>query len=101
MPTPTKSGYTFAGWFAESAFTTSVTGAQTLTADATIYAKWTAVNYTLTYNANAVTTGSVPTDATNYNIGTSAVVVGNTGSLARPGYSFAGWTLAADGSGTV
>jgi uncharacterized repeat protein (TIGR02543 family) len=78
-----------------------VTGAQTLTADATIYAKWSAVNYTLTYNANAVTTGSVPTDTTNYNIGNSAVVAGNTGSLARTGYSFAGWTLAADGSGTV
>ena len=101
LPTPTKTGYTFAGWFAESAFTTSVTGAQTLTADATIYAKWTAVNYSLTYNANAVTTGSVPIDATNYNIGNSAVVAGNTGSLARTGYSFAGWTLAADGSGTV
>jgi uncharacterized repeat protein (TIGR02543 family) len=101
LPTPTKTGYTFAGWFAESAFTTSVTGAQTLTADATIYAKWTAINYGLTYNANGATSGSVPTDATNYNIGNSAVVAGNTGSLVRTGYSFAGWTLAADGSGTI
>jgi uncharacterized repeat protein (TIGR02543 family) len=101
LPTPTKNGYTFAGWFAESAFTTSVTGAQTLTADSTIYAKWTAINYSLTYNSNGATSGAVPTDATNYNIGNSAVVAGNTGSLARTGYSFAGWTLAADGSGTV
>jgi uncharacterized repeat protein (TIGR02543 family) len=101
LPTPTKTGYTFAGWFAESAFTTSVTGTQTSTADATIYAKWSAINYSLTYNANGATSGAVPTDATNYNIGNSAVVVGNTGSLARTGYSFAGWTLLADGSGTL
>jgi uncharacterized repeat protein (TIGR02543 family) len=101
LPTPTKTGYTFAGWYAESAFTTSLTGAQTLTADTTIYAKWTAINYNLTYNSNGATSGAVPTDATNYNIGNSAVVAGNTGSLARTGYSFAGWTLAVDGTGTV
>ena len=75
-----------------------MTGAQTLTADTTIYAKWTAINYNLTYNSNGATSGAVPTDTTNYNIGNSAVVAGNTGSLARTGYSFAGWTLAADGS---
>ena len=101
LPTPTKTGYTFAGWFAESTFSTQVSGTQTPLADATLYAKWTAINYTLTYNTNNATSGSAPTDATNYNIGGNAVVAGNTGSLARTGYSFAGWTLAADGSGTV
>ena len=101
LPTPTKTGYAFAGWFAESTFSTQVSGTQTPLADATLYAKWTAINYTLTYNTNNATSGSAPTDATNYNIGGNAVVAGNTGSLARTGYSFAGWALAADGSGTV
>jgi uncharacterized repeat protein (TIGR02543 family) len=101
LPTPTKTGYTFAGWFAESTFATSVTGAQSPSADATIYAKWTAINYTLTYNSNSATSGSVPVDATNYNIGSNASVAANSGNLVRTGYTFAGWTLNAGGTGTV
>ena len=38
---PTRTGYTFAGWYADAALTTPVTGAQTITADVTYYAKWT------------------------------------------------------------
>lgn len=101
LPTPTRTGYTFGGWYSESAFTNAITGTQTPSADATLYAKWTAVNYTLTYNANSATGGTVPTDSTNYNIGQNATVLGNSGSLVRTGYTFAGWTLAANGSGTV
>ena len=101
LPTPTKTGYTFAGWFNDAVFTTQISGAQSPTADATLYAKWTAINYTLSYSSTLSTSGAVPTDSTNYNIGNSAIVKANTGSLARTGYTFAGWTVASDGSGTV
>ena len=101
LPTPTRTGYTFSGWFAELAFTTAVTGAQTPSANATIYAKYTAINYGLTYNSNSATSGAVPVDAANYNIGSKASVAGNSGNLARTGYSFAGWTLNSGGTGTV
>jgi uncharacterized repeat protein (TIGR02543 family) len=101
LPTPTRTGYTFNGWFAEPAFTTAVTGTQTPSANATIYAKYTAINYGLTYNSNSATSGAVPVDATNYNIGSNASVAGNSGNLARTGYSFAGWTLNSGGTGTV
>jgi uncharacterized repeat protein (TIGR02543 family) len=101
LPTPTKTGYTFAGWYAESNFATSITGTQTPSTDATIYAKWTALNYTLTYNSNSATGGSVPVDASNYNINGNASVAGNSGSLVRTGYTFAGWTLNSGGTGTV
>jgi uncharacterized repeat protein (TIGR02543 family) len=101
LPTPTRTGYTFNGWFAESTFATAVTGAQTPSANATIYAKYTAINYGLTYNANSATSGAVPVDATNYNIGSNASVSGNSGNLVRTGYSFAGWTLNSGGTGTV
>ena len=58
--------------------------------------------YTVTYDGNGNTGGSVPTDNTHYaNDGTGTVTaLGNTGNLVRTGYSFAGWNTAADGSGT-
>jgi len=59
-----------------------------------------ASTYSVTYNGNGSTGGTVPTDATAYNSGDSVTVLGNTGSLVRTGFTFAGWNTAADGSGT-
>ncbi len=56
--------------------------------------------YTITYDSNGATSGSVPTDSNEYNSGASVTVLGNTGSLAKTGYVWAGWNTAANGSGT-
>ena len=107
LPTPTRTGYTFAGWYSESAFTNSIgaAGATYMPTGSSLspsaYAKWTAINYSVTYTTTSSTSGSSPTDTTNYNIGNSVVIKGNTGPLVRTGYSLAGWTAASDGSGTV
>ena len=53
----------------------------------------------VTYNDNNATSGTVPTDATNYESYTVITVPDNTGNLARIGYTFAGWNTAANGSG--
>lgn len=55
---------------------------------------------TLTYDANDATSGTAPT-ANNYGNGATVTVLGNTGSLAKTGYTFAGWNTKADGSGTT
>ena len=55
----------------------------------------------LTYNANGSTGGSVPTDSNNYQQGATVTVLGNTGSLARTSYNFAGWNTQANGNGTT
>ena len=48
---------------------------------------------------NGSDSGSVPTaDTYNYNV--TATVRSNSGSLARTGYTFAGWNTAMDGNGT-
>jgi uncharacterized repeat protein (TIGR02543 family) len=57
-------------------------------------------NYSVTYNGNGSTGGSVPTDCSGHVAGNTITVPGNPGSLVRPGYTFAGWNTAADGSGT-
>jgi uncharacterized repeat protein (TIGR02543 family) len=102
-----KTGYTFAGWCVSASGTgTSYAQGQTLTigsAGVTLYAKWTLIpTYAITYNGNGNTSGSVPTDSTNYEEGATVTVLGNTGNLAKdPDGIFIGWNTEADGSGTL
>ena len=56
--------------------------------------------YTVTYDANGATSGTVPTDSTSYDANASVTVLGNTGNLVKTDYTFAGWNTAADGTGT-
>ena len=56
--------------------------------------------YTVTYNKNGATSGSAPTDENSpYTEKTLVTVLGNTGSLAKTGYTFGGWNTQADGQG--
>ncbi len=57
--------------------------------------------YTVSYNGNGSTGGTVPVDATNYAAGQTVTVLGNTGSLAYTGYSFLGWNTLSNGTGTT
>lgn len=57
-------------------------------------------SYTVTYDANGNDTGTVPAGTHNYLTGQTVTVSGNTGSLTKAGYIFAGWNTKADGSGT-
>lgn len=60
------------------------------------------IQYSLTYNANGATGGSVPVDPNSpYLVGDTVTVLGNVGGLTRVGYTFVGWTMNPDGSGTV
>jgi uncharacterized repeat protein (TIGR02543 family) len=55
--------------------------------------------YTVTYNENGSTGGSVPTDSRVYQEGETVTVLANTGTMVKEGYSFAGWNTTVDGSG--
>ena len=99
-----RSGYTFTGWnSAANGSGASYAGAETFmigSANVILYAKWTQnATYHVTYDGNGSSSGSVPTDANAYEQGATVTVKGNTGTLARPGYTFAGWNSAANGSG--
>ena len=57
--------------------------------------------FTVTYNGNTNTGGTVPTDGSSpYESGTTVTVLGNSGSLANTGFTFAGWNTEENGSGT-
>jgi hypothetical protein len=55
--------------------------------------------YTVTYDANGATEGSVPSSQTKEN-DVPLTLESNTGSLVRDGHFFAGWNTQADGFGT-
>ena len=57
--------------------------------------------FTVTYNGNGNTGGSVPIDSTNYAQGQTVTVLGNTGNLVKTSFSFSGWNTQPDGSGTT
>jgi formylglycine-generating enzyme len=47
--------------------------------------------YTVTYDGNGDTGGSVPVDSNSYEEGAIVIVLGNTSSLIKTGYTYAGW----------
>lgn len=101
---PARSGYTFGGWYTDAACTTAFEFTTIINSDTTLYAKWTAessITYTVTYNGNGASSGSVPTDSTAYAFDATVTVKGNTGSLAKTGYIFFGWNTKANGIGTA
>jgi uncharacterized repeat protein (TIGR02543 family) len=109
LPTPTRTGYTFGGWYSTASLTTSVGAAGASyapTSNLTIYAKWTAITRSVTYSkqtsgVDLSTGGSVPIDSDTYIIDDTVVVKANSGSLSRTGFTFEGWSLNVDGSGTT
>ena len=95
-----KTGYSFSGWntAANGTGTHYATGATyNLTADVTLYAEWTAVNYTLTYDGNGNGGGTVPTAQTGSG---NKTLSANLGLLTLSGSTFTGWNTAANGTGT-
>ena len=86
LATPTREGYEFKGWFTAASGGTQITSATSITSNQTIYAQWTAINYTITYNLNS---GTVSGNPTSYTIESDAITLKNP---TRANYIFNGWT---------
>jgi uncharacterized repeat protein (TIGR02543 family) len=97
-----KTGFIFAGWNSlpsGSGLPYAINSKYTMgTANRILYAKWTPV-YTVTYNGNGQTTGTVPTDSNTYISTAKFTALDNTGNLAKTGYVFAGWNSLPSGEG--
>ena len=91
---PTKVGYTFYGWYKEEALTTLWDFANDkVTADTTLYAKWTANTYTVEFHPNGGD-GAVSSQEFTYDETAKALTANG---FTRTGYTFAGWAATADG----
>ena len=84
----TRAGYTFAGWYYDSALRDKVDSLPTTMpgGHTTYYAKWTRDAYTITYTLND---GTVSGNPTTYTAETPAFTLKNP---TKPGYKFTGWT---------
>ena len=81
---PEVEGYTFDGWYADAAHTTKFDFTQPIKSNTTVYAKWTANDYEVSFiteHGNAPTSQNVK-----YN-GTAK----DPGKLSAEGYTFVGW----------
>lgn len=81
---PTKSGYTFGGWYTDSKCTKAYSFSTKLTGNKTLYAKW-LKKYTVKFDANS---GSVKTKSKKV---TYSAKYGTLPSPKKKGYSFSGW----------
>lgn len=111
LEVPFRDGYFLSGWSSSDgraiSFPLSIDQPMTLTA------QWqanppassgsgggtTVSTYTITYNDNGATSGTVP-GTQNKIAGRAVTVAQNSGSLTKTGYTFNGWNTAANGSGT-
>lgn len=91
---PTRTGYTFQGWGTSASATTATYSAggtypASSNANATLYAVWKILTYTIKYNANGGS--STPSNQTK-NYGTAITLAG---AITRTNYTFKGWATSA------
>ena len=84
LTAPTVEGYTFDGWYADAAHTTEFDFSTPITGDTTIYAKWTANDYYVSFFTEH---GDPPTSQNVKYNGTAK----DPGKLSEEGYTFDGW----------
>ena len=84
LTAPTVEGYTFDGWYADAAHTTEFDFSTPITGDTTIYAKWTANDYYVSFFTEH---GDPPTSQNVKYNGTAK----DPGKLSAEGYTFIGW----------
>ena len=92
---PTRTGYTFAGWYTAANGGSKYDFSKPVTGSVTLYAHWTVNSYTLTFNANG---GFASEKSRSVAYGKA---YGTLPMPSRAGYTFAGWFTAANGGSKV
>lgn len=97
LKNPTRKGYTFKGWYTDKDYTKKITQIKKgTTGNKTLYAKWAANKYTIVFNGNKNTSGTMSKmKACQY----GKTYKLNANKFKRTGYTFVGWNTKADGSG--
>lgn len=93
---PTKTGYTFAGWYTEPAYTNLFDFNTVITANTTLYAKWNANQYTITFlkqwGNGGTDNATVTFNSNNFSVVTIELPT-------RDGYEFGGYYTETGGAG--
>ncbi len=95
IPTATKTGYTFNGWFTEATGGSIIETTTVISDNIVVHAQWKAAEYTVTLDP---ADGSVSPNTVTVTYGSN---YGNLPTPVRSGYSFSGWYAAATGGSLV
>lgn len=91
---PTRTGYTFGGWFPQGS-SIEFTGSTVVNADMTVYAKWTINSNNITFDKNdSRATGIMTTQA----LAVNATANLNSNGFNNAGYTFDGWATSPGGA---
>lgn len=95
LPTVSRTGYTFKGWFTAASGGTQISTSTTMPAsNPTYYAHWTAHTYTIAFNGNGATSGSTASMSMTYDVAKNLTANGFT----KIGYKFIGWSTSSTSS---
>ena len=92
---PTREGYAFDQWYADSELNGAFDFTAAITANTTIYAGWTGNPYTVSFDANG---GEGTMNPQSFTYGKAQALAANT--FTNGSYRFSGWNTKPDGSGT-
>lgn len=99
LPTCSRTGYTFLGWYTASSGGTKISSTTKITGTVTYYAQWSINSYTLTYNVNGGNAVSPASKSVQYGNAYGTLPTPTKSSTAEFTYTFAGWfTAASDGT---
>ena len=101
LPTCSRTGYTFIGWYTASSGGTKISSATKITGTVTYYAQWSINSYTLTYNVNGGNAVSPTSKSVQYGSAYGTLPTPTKSSDAEYTYAFAGWYTAASGGTQV
>ena len=101
LPTCSRTGYTFLGWYTASSGGTKISSTTKITGTVTYYAQWSINSYTLTYNVNGGNAVSPASKSVQYGSAYGTLPTPTRASTAQYSYTFAGWYTAATGGTQV
>ncbi len=97
LPTPTRNGYAFTGWYSAktNGFKVTENTEISISSNHTLYAQWKANTYTVSFHTNG---GGTVSATKNVTFGSKYGTLGN---ITRKGYTFMGWYSAQQGGSKV
>ena len=98
LPTPTRTGYSFDGWFTEASSGSEVksTTKVSITAPQTLYAHWTADEYTITYHPGSNASGTTRTQR--FTADRIPITLYGADTYSRTGYTINAWATSDGGA---
>ena len=100
LPSTARNYYTFDGWYGNVGLTGDAITTKSGNSAETFYAKWTPVNYTLTYDLQGgKVDGNSSLDSVAFTVESAAIALPIASRMSRTDYTFVEWNTRSDGTG--